>query len=241
MVGPYLKNTHTQSSHTVDCTFTCTCTGVGKHRLLELECSAEKLCNNNSHHNSFFQHHTKFDTDSLIGSTPIVATECLGRVRIRFPPESLSGFLRMSMIVILWDGPLGPWAGCQVCFFLLHSPSLLRLSDYPFSRIFTFVCIYSYKDKDTSVQYWGGGVAQLVEGRTEMCIPWSEFESRGPVRRTRKDEFSQNNVGVPCNPVCIRTQKNDHTRTHVKDPVVHVRVPWFTETWKDPACTCRTG
>ena len=30
--------------------------------------------------------------------------------------------------------------------------------------------------------------------------------------------------------VCIRTH------THVKDLVVHVRVWWITETWKDPSC-----
>ena len=29
-------------------------------------------------------------------------------------------------------------------------------------------------------------------------------------------------------------------RTHVEDSVVHVRVWWITETWKDRACTCRT-
>ena len=35
-------------------------------------------------------------------------------------------------------------------------------------------------------------------------------------------------------PVCIRTHKNGHARTHVKDPVAHVRVRWITETPTDP-------
>ena len=37
-------------------------------------------------------------------------------------------------------------------------------------------------------------------------------------------------------PVCMRMHKNDH----VKDPVVHVRVRWITETQKDPAYTLLT-
>ena len=32
-----------------------------------------------------------------------------------------------------------------------------------------------------------------------------------------------------------------YTPSHVKNPVVHVRVWWITETGKDPACTCRAG
>ena len=44
-------------------------------------------------------------------------------------------------------------------------------------------------------------------------------------------------------PVRIRMHKNDHVRTYVKDPVVHVRVRWIPKTRKDLACTCiyRTG
>ena len=46
-------------------------------------------------------------------------------------------------------------------------------------------------------------------------------------------------VGVP--KPHVYTHAYEWSRTHAKDPVVHVRVQWITETRKDPACTCRTG
>ena len=39
----------------------------------------------------------------------------------------------------------------------------------------------------------------------------------------------------------VYTHAEEGPRTHVKDPVVHVKVRWVTETRKDPACTSRTG
>ena len=42
--------------------------------------------------------------------------------------------------------------------------------------------------------------------------------------------------------IYIRTRKNDHVRTHVKDPVVHdVRARWIIEKRKDTAYTLQQG
>ena len=82
---------------------------------------------------------------------------------------------------------------------------------------------------------WSDGVTQLVERRTQG--------SMGPeVRTPHKNEFffSQtycaDSLSVsPINPRVAHTlthYKNDHARTHVKDPVVHVRVWWTTENTK---------
>ena len=38
----------------------------------------------------------------------------------------------------------------------------------------------------------------------------------------------------------IRTRVRTPSGTHIKDPVVHVRVRWIMETRTDPACTSLT-
>ena len=89
----------------------------------------------------------------------------------------------------------------------------------------------------------GDGVAQWVERRSRGR------KTRGSnpvcVRSTRTicEGFSESKKFVltrcRCTQphVCIRTHKNDRSRTRVKDPVVLVRVRWIAETRKDPACT----
>ena len=81
----------------------------------------------------------------------------------------------------------------------------------------------------------GGGLVHLVEGRTRD--PKTGGSNPACVMSTRKISesfFRVKNVVLTrcrCAPpprVYTRTHKNDHVRT-LRDPVVHVRVRWNTE------------
>ena len=77
----------------------------------------------------------------------------------------------------------------------------------------------------------------------------SDSRSKGPRFESRQKHkeylwfFSESKMlcwlalGVPNLRVHTHTHKNDHVRTHVKDPVVHITVRWITETRKEPAGT----
>ena len=82
----------------------------------------------------------------------------------------------------------------------------------------------------------GGNVAQLVE----HCIgtPLTQVQFPGVAR-----DFSPR-VNFQCRlsysvltPLCVITWF--YICVHVKDPVVHVRIPWIMETLKHQACTIR--
>ena len=88
--------------------------------------------------------------------------------------------------------------------------------------------------------WWGGSI-----GRASTQDP----KTRGlnPFRSTITKFVSYLRVKMLCwlivsvpNPR-VYTHAYEWPRTHVKDPVVRVRVWWITEAWKDPACTRRTG
>ena len=80
---------------------------------------------------------------------------------------------------------------------------------------------------------WGDGVAQLVEHRTRD----PKVNGSNPVKSTWKTlSFSEPKglcwlaICVP-NP-CVYTHAYTSPCTHIKDPVVHVRVRWIMETQK---------
>ena len=80
----------------------------------------------------------------------------------------------------------------------------------------------------------GGDVAQLLEHRTGT--PPTQVRFPGAARDFSPRVIFQcrlsYGVGTPpCAIACI------YVCAHVKDPVVHVRVWWITETLKHPACT----
>ena len=89
-------------------------------------------------------------------------------------------------------------------------------------------------------------VAQLVECRTQD--PKDPGSNPVTVRSTRNIcEFFwvQNVVLTHCqcaqpNP-CVYTHSQKWSCTHVKDPVVHVRIRWISETRRDSACALLTG
>ena len=96
----------------------------------------------------------------------------------------------------------------------------------------TRVCCWRRRGVSVSgqcVQVWGNGdgVVQLVDHRTQ------DAKDRG------SNPMCWLGVGVP-NP-CVYTRAQEWSCTHIKDPVVYVRVRWITETQKDPACTLLTG
>ena len=83
-------------------------------------------------------------------------------------------------------------------------------------------------------QTLGGDVAQLVEHRTGTPPTQVRFHSAARDFSPRVNFQCRLSFGVrtsPCAIACI------YICTHVKDPVVHVRVWWITETLKHPACT----
>ena len=73
----------------------------------------------------------------------------------------------------------------------------------------------------------GEGVAQLVEHRSRD--PMAQGLTPPPLSKM----LCQLIVGVPNS--CV------YMHAHIKDPMIHVRVWWITETRKDPACAFRTG
>ena len=82
----------------------------------------------------------------------------------------------------------------------------------------------------------GDGVAQLLERRTQES--WAEV--RIPSGEICLFVFFRvkNVVLTRCRCIpSVYTHTHEWSHTHGKDPVVHVRVRWITETWKDPACT----
>ena len=83
----------------------------------------------------------------------------------------------------------------------------------------------------------GDGLAQWLERWTGD----PQVEGSNPFRQEHKPtkffpRFKEVvlTLSVGPTPVRIRTHTKEHA--HVKDPVVHVRVPWITETRTDPAC-----
>ena len=46
---------------------------------------------------------------------------------------------------------------------------------------------------------------------------------------------------LSCPNLCVYTHAQEWSHTHIKNPVVYVRVRWITKTWTDPACTLLTG
>ena len=75
--------------------------------------------------------------------------------------------------------------------------------------------------------YWGGDVAQLVEHQTSMRLMQVRFPSlaRDFSPRVNFQRRLSHSVPAPLYAIaCI------NICAHVKDPVVHVRVWWITET-----------
>ena len=90
--------------------------------------------------------------------------------------------------------------------------------------------------------FWGGDwVAQLVERRTQD--PKTRGSNLVKSRKQNCESFSESKtlcrfaVGVPNSRVSEYARIRMISRMHVKDPAVHVRDRWITETRKDPACT----
>ena len=79
----------------------------------------------------------------------------------------------------------------------------------------------------------GGDIAQLVEHR--IGTPLTQVRFPGAARDFLPVNFQcRLSYGVRT-PPCAISYVN--IWVHVKDPVVHVRVRWITETLKRPACT----
>ena len=80
----------------------------------------------------------------------------------------------------------------------------------------------------------GGDVAQLVERQTSMALRQVWFPGVKRDFSPRVNFQYRLSYGVhtsPCAIACV------NICVHIKDPVVHVRVLWITETVKHPACT----
>ena len=81
----------------------------------------------------------------------------------------------------------------------------------------------------------GGNVAQLEEYRTGTPLMQVGFLSAARDILSPRINFQcRLSYGVrtpPCAIVC----KNIHS--HVRDPIVHVKVWWIMETWEHPACS----
>ena len=78
-----------------------------------------------------------------------------------------------------------------------------------------------------------GDVAQLVDRRTGTPLMQVGFPGAARDFSPRVNFQCRLSYGV-CNP---RVQSHALIRTHVKDPVVYIRVRWITETLKHPAYT----
>ena len=110
-----------------------------------------------------------------------------------------------------------------------------------FRRVAFPIRLHSYHDFGVTAR-----LAQLVSVGLEIQGPEVRTPSEAQLAREQKYELFRvkkccaDSVSVCPTPVCIRTHKNDHART-LKDPVIHVRIRWITETRKDPKYTCRTG
>ena len=64
----------------------------------------------------------------------------------------------------------------------------------------------------------------------------SRYYSREPdVKQVTKNQDHVQYVTLTSEDI-KRDDDDDQSRTHVKDPVVHVRVRWITEAGTDPAC-----
>ena len=84
------------------------------------------------------------------------------------------------------------------------------------------------------------------DGALALPVTGTHRGPESPGRRQRMGKYFQNIVVFRCqcvvlNPRVLYTHAQEWSRMHVKDPVVHVRVWWITETRKDPACPLLTG
>ena len=118
--------------------------------------------------------------------------------------------------------------------------SITILSDWPSDRVISpqcgIFCGWWPTDNLTSALFpvSGGDLAQLVERRTGTPLSQVRFPGAAMDFSPRVNFQCRLSYGVrtpssatACLSIC----------THVKDPVVHVRVRWIMETLKHPACT----
>ena len=92
------------------------------------------------------------------------------------------------------------------------------------------VCLKMHSDTQLHLKWvwrknaWGDGGGSI--GR---ALGWRLYEINDPRFKPRREHRIQ----APC----LHTHAQEWSRTLAKDPVVHVRGRWITETRKDPACT----
>ena len=89
----------------------------------------------------------------------------------------------------------------------------------------------------TSINEISWNIKQLKGWRVEHWTWDPKDQGSNPVRSTRifLGVFQSQKCCLP-NP-CVYTHAQEWSRTHYKDPVVHVRVRWIAKARKDPACT----
>ena len=96
---------------------------------------------------------------------------------------------------------------------------------------------FFYPSLGEGISKWGGDVAQMVKS-IGLSRRWRRFNSPVPQgiffpESTFSEVFTH--FTCVCTPLCAIACIN--ILAHVKDPVVHGRVPWIMETLKHPACT----